>query len=220
MAQKRKVGCLYCGLVIDLEDADYRRCPCGGWLGTGPAEEVVASLWKILEREYSLTPASPSQVLDAWEIRAAGTGAAYRWAGKPCPVASVADREMVSAEVFARRMGVCLETVRRWCRDGHVGAKKLGGRWYLSRREYKPPVEILRHPGGWVWEKGRWERKRGVVPGTAKARHKGEQLRKAKVRARLARRPLKDGVGPSCGDGRVSSTEPMEGITNGGAVVE
>lgn len=42
----------------------------------------------------------------------------------------------MTTDRFARLMNVSEYTVRKWCRDGVVPARKVGRRWYVLREAY------------------------------------------------------------------------------------
>lgn len=43
--------------------------------------------------------------------------------------------DLLDTDALSHLLGLCAATVRDLCRDGELPAVKLGGRWFVSKRE-------------------------------------------------------------------------------------
>ncbi len=62
---------------------------------------------------------------------------------------AVFDREVISAEEAAERLGVSVATIKRWCQQGRLPAEKIGRQWLVdeaSLRRVKPRVSPVTRP--------------------------------------------------------------------------
>lgn len=53
--------------------------------------------------------------------------------------------DLLDTDALSQLLGLCAATVRDLCRDGELPAVKLGGRWFVARRDLAALFEGERH---------------------------------------------------------------------------